>query len=323
MNLRKFLQLNILITPLLFTIMGTNVNAQNTPINAAAETTASRALTRLDELEGQIRTLTDRIERLEADLASQKGENQRLAKIIDENNAKMIAAEKPETDTSVKDEAPIQEAAKVEPLKTEPAITPTPAPTPAPIVAASAVNAPNVSAAKKPAAPITSSLSNTKKIAPEKVAAVVIPPPAPVSVPITAPIAPIKKPVLAAPAYLANARLAIQNSDLDTASSNLKSLLENHKDAPEAAEARWLLGETYFVQDEWLDATKTYIDYLKLNKEGPRVPDILIRLASTYREMDVPDQRCKALKAYTSLAKTPSPALKARAQDEFAKGNCQ
>lgn len=320
MNLRKFLQLNILITPLLFTIMGTNVNAQSTPINAAAETTASRALTRLDELEGQIRTLTDRIERLEADLATQKGENQRLAKIIDENNAKMIAAEKPETDAAVKDEAPIQEATKVEPPKTEPVITPTSAP--APIVTTPAISAPIVSAAKKPAAPITSSLSNTKKIAPEKVAAVSVPPPAPVSAPITAPIAPIKKPVLAAPAYLANARLAIQNSDLDTASNNLKSLLENHKDAPEAAEARWLLGETYFVQDEWLDATKTYIDYLKLNKEGPRVPDILIRLASTYREMDVPDQRCKALKAYTSLAKTPSPALKARAQDEFAKGNC-
>ena len=94
------------------------------------------------------------------------------------------------------------------------------------------------------------------------------------------------------------------------------------RDRPEAAEARWLLCETYFVQDEWLDATTTYIDYLNLNKEGPRVLDILIRLASTYREMDVPDQRCKALKAYTSLAKTPSPALKARAQDEFAKGNC-
>ncbi len=320
MNLRKFLQLNILITPLLFTGLGANVNAQNAPITAAAETTASRALTRLDEMEVQIRTLTDRVERLEADLAAQKGENQRLAKIIDENNAKMIAAEKPETDAAAKDEAPIQEAAKIEAPKTEAAITPAPAP--APTITTPSVSAPIVSAAKKPAAPITSSLSNTKKITPEKVAAVVVPPPAPVSAPITAPIAPIKKPVLAAPAYLANARLAIQNSDLDTASNNLKSLLENHKDAPEAAEARWLLGETYFVQDEWLDATKTYIDYLKLNKEGPRVPDILIRLASTYREMDVPDQRCKALKAYTSLAKAPSPALKARAQDEFAKGNC-
>lgn len=318
MNLRKFLQLNIIITPLLFTIMGTNVNAQNAPINAAAETTASRALTRLDELEGQIRTLTDRVERLEADLSAQKSENQRLAKIIDENNAKMIAAEKPETDAAVKDEAPIQEAAKIEAPKTEVTI----AATPAAVITAPAVSAPIISGSKKPAAPITSSLSNTKKISPEKVAAVVVPPPAPVSAPIAAPIAPIKKPVLAAPAYLANARLAIQNSDLDTASNNLKSLLENHKDAPEAAEARWLLGETYFVQDEWLDATKTYIDYLKLNKEGPRVPDILIRLASTYREMDVPDQRCKALKAYTSLAKTPSLALKARAQDEFAKGNC-
>lgn len=319
MNLRKFLQLNILITPLLFMGFGTNVSAQTANITtAAAETPASRALTRLDELEGQIRTLTDRIERLEADLASQKSENQRLAKIIDENNAKIIAAEKTDTDAAVKEEAPIKEAQKVEPPKTEVTL----AATPAPVVTPPAVSAPIISGSKKPAAPITSSLANTKKIAPEKVAAVVVPPPAPISAPIAAPIAPIKKPVLAAPAYLANARLAIQNSDLDSASNNLKSLLENHKDAPEAAEARWLLGETYFVQDEWLDATKTYIDYLKLNKEGPRVPDILIRLASTYREMDVPDQRCKALKAYTSLAKNPSPALKARAQDEFAKGNC-
>ncbi len=317
MSLRKFLQLNILITPLLFMGFGTNTNAQNAEIVAAAETPASRALTRLDELEGQIRTLTDRIERLEADLASQKDENQRLAKIIDENNAKIIAAEKTDIDVDKNNAPPIQEAQKIEPPK----------PVTAPVVASAPVSVPVtspliVSAARKPAAPITSSLSNNKTIAPAKVEAIVIPPPAPISAPITAPIKPINKPVLAAPAYLANARLAIQNSDLDTASNNLKTLLENHKDAPEAAEARWLLGETYFVQNEWLDATKTYIDYLKLNKEGPRVPDILIRLASTYREMEVPDQRCKALKAYTSLAKTPSPALKARAQDEFAKGTC-
>ena len=97
-------------------------------------------------MEVQIRTLTDRIERLEADLAAQKGENQRLAKIIDENNAKMIAAEKPETDAAAKDEAPIQEAAKIEAPKTEGTI----AATPAPVVTTPAVSAPIISGSKKP-----------------------------------------------------------------------------------------------------------------------------------------------------------------------------
>jgi TolA-binding protein len=274
----------------------------------AAQTAASRALVRLDELEGHLRTLTDRIERLEAQNNALNAENQRLARLIDENRALVDKTDEPAIITKDNTNSAIttQEAAK-------PTIS-APAPAPAPAVAVSApINAPisaPISAPAIVAKPVTTASVATSKVAPTN------------STPKTKPadiIAPVKPPP---ELYLSKARLNIQNGDLDIAADNLKSLIKDYPNSSDAMEARWLLGETYFVEKEWLDATKIYIEYLNKDSKAPRVPDILIRLASTYREMGVPDQRCKALNSYKSVVKSPSAILKARADDEFSKGTC-
>lgn len=233
----------------------------------AAETAASRALEKIDELETQFRTMTDKIERLEAASDNLKTENQRLAKLLDEANAKIINLEGAKT-TEIK--------------KTEEKITP-----PAPIAKTDELPIP----VKKPVENI-----EEKK--------------APIQV------------ILGAPQYLDNAKLAIQSNEFEKAIQNLVDLLKNHPNAIEVSDARWLLGETYFTRGEWLNAAKTYIEYLQKDKNGARVSDVLVRLASSYRELGDNKQRCIALKAYKERTKSPSAILKARADDEIAKGVC-
>lgn len=271
------------------------------PIGAEenAKEFATRTLVKIDALETQLRDLTNIVERLDKDLAAQKAENQRLAKIIDENSAKLsqLTNDKPikeeiapKTDEKKPDEKKPDESAPVNPPiveKTEvkeekpltpPIVTPTPTPTPAP-------------------API---------IAP--------PPPPP-------PPPPVAK-VLTAPELLASAKLSIQNSEYERAKGNLKTLIDNHGKTTEGIEALWLNGELSFMSKDWLGAAQNYVAYLKIAPNGPRVSDVLIRLASSYREMGDNRQRCLALNAYTERTPNPNAIQKSRASDEFAKGAC-
>lgn len=259
------------ICSIFFLILSANYSiAQNnvTPIvlPSAAETAASRALEKIDALEVQIRAMTDKIEKLEAKSDNLSNENSRLAKLLDEANAKIINLE-----TGAKPKEII-------------AVNKT---TPEPIIEKKEAIQEPVKIVEK---------TEEKKIEP-----------------------PV---ILSSAQYLDDAKLAIQSNEFEKAIQNLSNLLKNHPNSEQTGDARWLLGETYFTRGEWLNAAKTYIDYLQKEKNGSRVSDVLVRLASSYRELGDNKQRCLALKSYKDRTKNPSAILKARADDEFAKGAC-
>jgi TolA-binding protein len=204
----------------------------------ATETQAARAMIRIDGLERQIRTLTDLVERLEAQVTTQSAEIARLAKAVDAANAARVEA---------------------------------PAPTPA---------------ASEPAP-----------------AAAPAPPPEP-------------------QAQLSQARRRLETGDFVAAETALTRLLESRPDAPEALEARWLLGETLYVQSAWGPAAQAYVAYLRAAPEGPWAPQALIRLAGSFREIGQVEQRCAALAEFRRRAPRPDPTLKARADAEAARAPC-
>jgi TolA-binding protein len=70
----------------------TPVPAATLPIAQAQDTLSARTLVRLDQLSRQVSEATGRIEALEASIAAQKAENERLAGLLDATRAAQVAA---------------------------------------------------------------------------------------------------------------------------------------------------------------------------------------------------------------------------------------
>lgn len=269
-----------------FGLMNSTAIAQPATSEETAKEFANRTLAKIDELEKQLQDLTNIVERLDKELITQKAENQRLAKIIDENAAKYSKLNDEKTVIEPKVEPPKEEEKKPEPIVTPPLNPPVATPEPAmPVVD----NAP-----PKQDTPLKPPIIN--------------PQPEPK--------------LLSAEELLNAAKLGIQSSEYDKAKDSLKTLIEKHPTTKEGIEALWLDGELKFVAQDWLGAAQDYVAYLKAAPSGPRVSDVLIRLAGSYREMGDNRQRCLALNAYKERTPKPNAIQKARADDEFAKGAC-
>lgn len=265
------------------------------PMPSVQETPAARALVRIDGLEDQLRALTDRIERAEANLEQQKAENARLAHIIDELQAKTTTASPSEaansndttagentaTNAAGANETPVK---AVEPEVQAPAAAPNPAP---------AIEATTTTASATPAAATT-------------------PAPAPV----------VQTPPKTPQILLAEARLNIQRGEFQIAEEKLAQITENSPNAPEVLDAQWLLGETRYVQHAYAPAAQAYVAYLQKAPNGPKMPDALIKLASSFRELGDNRQRCLALSEYSRRTPNPTTVQKALAEAEIARGTC-
>lgn len=121
---------------------------------------------------------------------------------------------------------------------------------------------------------------------------------------------------------IGSARLDLQRGDYLRAEARLMRMIELWPDAPETPEARWLLGESRFVTRAWGPATDAYVGYLRATPNGPRTPEVLLRLAATFRELGDARQRCLALERFGRAAPNPPPGLAARAEAERARGTC-
>jgi TolA-binding protein len=121
---------------------------------------------------------------------------------------------------------------------------------------------------------------------------------------------------------ISSARTDLQIGAYDRAEARLTRLIDLWPEAPETPEARYLLGETRFVTRDWVPATEAYVGYLRAAPQGPRTPEVLLRLASTFRELGDARQRCLALERFNRAAPNPTPALRARYEAEAARATC-
>ena len=270
---------------------GVCLGALSAPLMAHAqgmkETEASRALVRLDELETQIRDLTNRVEILEAQNQALKGELEQRNGSPDTaptvaNNAAQEVSQPPmdapaaaQTNEATPAIQTNNQAASVIKQPAQNSVAPT---TPAPATSAPIIS-PAVSAAPKPA-------------------------------------------VFDANKVLQTAKTKIQAGEYQNAEAILTDFTDNHADDANAPEAFWLLGETRYVQQAWAPAAQAYVAYLNKAPTGPKVPDVLVRIAGAFRELGDNGQRCKALNEYKRRAPNPSAILKARADAEMAKAPC-
>jgi len=114
----------------------------------------------------------------------------------------------------------------------------------------------------------------------------------------------------------------MRKADYDEAETAFKEFLVAHPDDPLADNARYWLGETYYVRGDYARAAETFLEGYQRNKAGPKAPDTLLKLGMSLSALGKNKEACAT---YGELKKTlpDAPAtIKGRADKERQRLGC-
>ena len=264
------------------------------PGKAAASTTEpslARLGLRLTELEGELRQATGMAEEL---VHRMERMERRLEKLIGDVDFRLRAVER---------------------TGAAPATATAPAPAPA-FGQGGAAGPPQVSTAPSPPpvqkqkvtsgkpggfATAPQSLGTVPQTAVEAVSASRMASPPPAAAP--APQAETPPPAAAAPGVLPEgtpreryiyAFGLLRQARYDDAETALKAFLETHADDPLAGNARYWLGETFYVRGDYMQAAEVFLQGYQQAPSGPKAPDTLLKLGMALANLDKRQEACAA-----------------------------
>jgi len=102
------------------------------------------------------------------------------------------------------------------------------------------------------------------------------------------------------------ARKMLITGDFDRAETALKTFLADNPKDPLAANARYWLGETYYVRGDFVQAAETFFANYQSDPKGAKAPDGLLKLGMALANLDKKREACavlgKLLKEYPKAA---------------------
>lgn len=288
-------------------------------------------MTRIDQLEAELRRLTGLVERLEYDAARRAETSEK--RILD-LSTRLEALES---------QRPTPFAAQVAPVA--PAPTPFPVPMvqpPAPFVQAPAqpsVNlgggpavafgaprqvdtSPDLAALPFPTIPVQPAPSvqqNQTTFATNPSIAPAVPMPAPEERVATNPVA------LSASDPQAQYEEALRLLNLgqfDAAGGALESLVVQYPQHPVSGSAQYWLGDMHLRVGRYNEAAKAFLDSFKGWPDGPKAPDSLLKLGMTLAGLGQRDEACLTFTEFPTRYPNASPSLLRRAQIEAERTQC-
>lgn len=114
----------------------------------------------------------------------------------------------------------------------------------------------------------------------------------------------------------------LRQGQYDQASTALKQFLSEHKDDPLAANARYWLGETYYVRGAYVEAAETFLEGYQSDPKGSKAPDALLKLGMSLASLDKKNEACAAFQKLRSDYPGAPASLKATLQREWQKNGC-
>lgn len=92
----------------------------------------------------------------------------------------------------------------------------------------------------------------------------------------------------------------MRQSKYNEAETALREFLESHGDDELAGNARYWLGETFYVRNDFRSAAQTFIEGYRKNPKGAKAPDTLMKLGMSLAKLDKKNEACAA---FSKLAK--------------------
>lgn len=102
-------------------------------------------------------------------------------------------------------------------------------------------------------------------------------------------------------------RQMLMRSEFAKAESNFKTFLETHKTHDLAGNARYWLGETYYVQGNYAQAAATFLEGYQKDTRGAKAPDSLLKLGMSLSRMEKTREACASFaKLRSAFPKLPA-----------------
>jgi tol-pal system protein YbgF len=107
----------------------------------------------------------------------------------------------------------------------------------------------------------------------------------------------------------------LRASQYDEAELALKSFLLRNPDNPLSDNARYWLGETYYVRGQYPEAAQQFVEAYEKNREGPKAADVLLKLGMSLSQLGKREEACAT---FRELSRT-QPDAPETVRDKVAK----
>lgn len=108
----------------------------------------------------------------------------------------------------------------------------------------------------------------------------------------------------------------------DQAEPALLAFLNKYPTAPEASNAAFWLGRTYFNRKLYAQAAKSFLDGYRKYPRGEKGPDSLLGLGDAMTALGKPEEACQAYNELQAVYPSASASIKKRMADGRAKAKC-
>jgi tol-pal system protein YbgF len=115
----------------------------------------------------------------------------------------------------------------------------------------------------------------------------------------------------------------LKAKDYTAAQAGFEDFLKTHKDHALAANAKYWLGETYYVRGEYKSAAKIFAEGFQAYPESAKTPDMLLKLGMALAGMEKIRDACVALSQLPVKFPKADADLLARGVSEMSRLNCE
>ncbi|MDR3511266.1 MAG: tol-pal system protein YbgF [Caulobacteraceae bacterium] len=123
-------------------------------------------------------------------------------------------------------------------------------------------------------------------------------------------------------AVYARARQFLLDGDYPSASAAFQDYVDRFGDTPNAVSARYWIGETKYIQEDYAGAAKAYLAAIHGWPQTAWAPDAVVKLSLSLVQLKQPKQACGALAELDRHYPHATPAAKARAAAARQKAGC-
>ncbi len=115
----------------------------------------------------------------------------------------------------------------------------------------------------------------------------------------------------------------LQGGDYDAAETAFVSFLEANSGHALAGNARYWLGETYYVRGDYERAAITFLEGYQNHTDGNKAPDSLLKLALALKSLEKGREACAALARLDTEFPDAADTIKRRAEAERQRLDCE